>query len=295
MTISPATPDQVDAALDLVTAAQQDPRTACVYVGTEREGIRAELEDLSPPWTQTLHVAERDGVVVGAVAADWDEETGRSWIQGPWAVDDDAWSRFGRPLLDAAIGQVPAGIDDHEISADPVNAGMASLADELGWHRSSVNIAYEAKSDEGWPTTDDASQTTPRRATPEDTAAVSALHTDAFPGTYATGRQLVEDDERITLVLDGADGELLGYASAEVQADGAGYLDFIAIAPGARGRGLSKVLLAAIGRAVLAASGGHTVSLTVKEDNAPAIALYESFGFTRAAELVGYRSWPYQG
>lgn len=294
MSISPPTPDQLGTALDLISAAQQDPRTACAYVGTEREGVRAELEDLTPPWGETARVAVRDGEVIGVVAVDWDEETGRSWVQGPWVADGETWADIARPLLDAVLAQVPGGIDDHEISGDPVNAGLAALADDLGWHRSSVNIAYEATSDEGWPEPQPAPSPTPRRATPDDVEALAALHTEAFPGTYATGRQLVEDDERITLVLDGDAGELLGYASAEVQADGAGYLDFIAIAPQARGRGLSKMLLAAIGRAVLAAADG-TISLTVKDDNAPAIALYESFGFTRAAVLVGYRSRPYPG
>ena len=283
---------QLEVALDVVTAAQQDPATACAYVGDERAGIAAELEDLSPPWGSTARVAVVDGRVVGVVAVDWDEETARSWVQGPWAVDDAAWVASARALLDAALAQVPAPIDDHEISADPLHARMAALAEELGWHRSEVNIVYEAKSDEGWPAVADDQV---RRATADDTAALEALHTSAFPGTYATARQLVEDDERVTLVLDGVEGDLLGYASAEVQADGGGYLDFIAVAPAARGRGLSKVLLAAIGRAVLAAASDGTVSLTVKEDNAPAIALYESFGFTRAAELVGYRSRPYQG
>lgn len=290
MPISSPSPDQVETALDLITAAQADPRTACAYLGQERDGIRAELEDLTPPWSETVRVALRGEEVVGVVAVDWDEETGRSWVQGPWGVDDEAWREWARPLLDAAVAQVPARIDDHELSADPAHEGMAALADELGWRRSEVNIAYEARSDEGWPP----ASTDARRATAADVADLTALHDEAFPGTYATGRQLVEDEDRTTLVLDGPDGELLGYASAQVQADGGGYLDFLAIAPAARRQGLSKVLLASAGRAVLAASGDGTVSLTVKEDNAAAIALYESFGFTRDGALVGYRSRPYQ-
>ncbi|MGO0575618.1 N-acetyltransferase family protein [Ornithinimicrobium panacihumi] len=294
MPISSPRPADVPAALDLITAAQQAPAWACAYLGTEREGIRAELEDLTPPWTETLRVLVSGDQVVGAVAVDWDEETGRSWVQGPWTSDKTTWVEHGRALLEAAIAQTPEGVDDHEMSADPAHVGMAALAEGLGWHRSAVNIAYEAESDEGWPDAGSAGPQ-PRRATPDDTGALAALHTEAFPSTYATGRQLVEDDGRITLVLDGGAGELLGYASAEVQADGGGYLDFIAIAPGARGRGLSKVLLASVGRTILAASSDGKVSLTVKEDNAAAVALYESFGFTRAGALVGYRSRPYQG
>ncbi|MDO5739921.1 MAG: N-acetyltransferase [Ornithinimicrobium sp.] len=289
--------DQLAAARDLLTAAQQDPRTACAYLGTEPAGVEAELEGLSPSWTQTARVAVRGEDVVGVVVVDSDEETGRSWIHGPWTKDDEAWEQWARPLVDAAIEQTSERIDDHEISADPANTRISALADELGWHRSAVNIAYVARSDEGWPLPDGGSTSdVPRRATAADLPPIAELHTAAFPGTYATARQLVEDDERVTLVLADHTGfEILGYASAEVQADGAGYLDFIAITPPARGNGLSKMLLAAIGRMILTASDKGSLSLTVKEENAPAVALYESFGFTRDAVLVGYRSKPYQG
>ncbi|MEO7130204.1 MAG: N-acetyltransferase [Dermatophilaceae bacterium] len=297
MSILTPNSDQLAAALDLLTTAQQDSQTACAYLGTERAGVEAELEALSPMWTQTARVAMRGEDVVGVVVAESDEETGRSWIHGPWVKDEEAWEQWARPLIDAAIEQTSDGIDDHEISADPANIRMAGLADKLGWHRSTVNIAYVARSDEGWPLPEEGStRGVPRRATAADLPSIAELHTAAFPGTYATARQLVEDDERVTLVLANDSGPgILGYASAEVQADGAGYLDFIAITRSARGNGLSKVLLAAIGRMILTASDKGSLSLTVKEDNAPAVALYESFGFIRDAVLVGYRSKPYQG
>ncbi|GAB3120524.1 GNAT family N-acetyltransferase [Glaciibacter psychrotolerans] len=287
--------DQLAAARTLLTAAQQNPRTACASLGTDPAGIKAELEGMSPTWTHTARVAVRGEDVVGVVVVDSDEETGRSFIHGPWTTDEKAWKQWARPLIDAAIEQTSPGIDDHEISADPANTRIAALAHTLGWHRSAVNVAYVIRSDRAWPLPDGAATSgVPRHATSADLPAIAKLHTAAFPGSYATARQLVEDDERVTLVLAHDTGpEILGYASAEVQADGAGYLDFIAIAPQSRGNGLSKVLLAAIGRMILTASDTGSLSLTVKAENAPAIALYESFGFTRDGVLVGYRSAPY--
>lgn len=277
--------DEAEQALRLMVSQQSDPRTACAYLGTEAGGILAELEDLEVPWQETLQVGVRDGKVVAATLTDHDEEIGRSWIHGPWAADDEAWEEHADRLVDDAVAATPDGVDDHELCADPANVRLAELARRRGWRAGVVNLAYVTRSDEGWP---DASPDA-RAATPDDLGAITTLHDEAFPGTYATARRLLDDADRTTIVLE-RDGEVMGYASAEVQADGAGYLDFIALAPAARGQGLAKALLAQIGREILARSSTATLSLTVREDNRSAVALYESFGFVRDAELVGYRS-----
>lgn len=288
MDVSIADDEQTEAALALIVAQQADHATSCPYVGDERDGVLAELEDLSPPWRETLRVGLREGRVVACACVDVDaEDTHRSWVHGPWAEDDRAWETFAEPLLDAMIEQLPDGVTDHEICGTPANGRLVGLGESRGWHRSPVSIAYVAHDDTGWPDPDDRV----RRATREDLPTVARLHDAEFPGTYASAEALLADDKRVTLVLD--DG--LGYASAEVKPDGEGYLDFLAVVPEARGRGLSKVLLAAIGRAMIQAAPNANVNLTVKEDNAPAVALYESFGFVRAIELVAYRSKPYRG
>lgn len=283
--MSTVTQQQSREALDLIVAQQAEPRTACAYLGTRADGIRAELEDLDVPWQEGLHVGLREGKVVAAVLADHDEEVGRSWIHGPWALDDEAWAEHAGALLDAAIAALPAGVEDHEVCGAPANVRLAELAGSRGWTAGVVNIAYVARSDEGWP----AASPDARPATTDDLAAVEQIHDEAFPGTYATARRLLAEEDRTTIVLE-REGRVVGYASAELQADGEGYLDFIALEPAARGQGLAKALLAQIGREILGSSPAATVNLTVREDNPAAVAMYESFGFVRDAELVGYRS-----
>ncbi|WP_181009823.1 GNAT family N-acetyltransferase [Ornithinimicrobium sufpigmenti] len=275
----------VEQAFQLVLGQQGDPSTACAYLGTTADGLRAELDDLDVPWPESLRVGVEDDRVVAAVLVEHDEETGRSWVHGPWTADDAAWSRWADVLLDAALAQTPDGVDDHELCAAPANRRVAALAASRGWPAGDVNIVYVARSGDGWP----ASHEAVRSAIPEDLAELTRLHDDAFPGTYATARQLLTDPDRTTLVLD-RDEAVLGYASAEVQPDGAGYLDFVAIAATSRGRGLGRALVADIARQVLARPGVDAVRLTVEGSNTPAVALYESLGFVREAELVGYRS-----
>jgi ribosomal protein S18 acetylase RimI-like enzyme len=288
MSIVAPSADQVAAALDLIVAQQQDPTTLCVYVGTERAGVLAELEALTPPWTETLRVGIRDGEVVACACVDIDaDDTRRTWIHGPWARDSEAWEAYACPLVDAMVDRAPAGVTDHEICGNPANQRLAALGEARGWHRSAVSIAYVARSAEGWPEADPRV----RPATEADLAAVEALHTAEFPDTYASAASLLADPDRVTLVVDGG----LGYASAEVKPDGEGYLDFLAVAPEARGRGIAGRLLTSIGRQTLAASPAASVNLTVREDNTAAVALYERFGFVRDLELVAWRSHPWAG
>lgn len=290
--IRPLTPADEDAALTLIVAQQSDPTRACPYVGTDRDGILAELDALEVPWRDNALVAEQDGRLIGVTVTDYDDELGRSWIHGPW-VDGD-WLATARPLLEAAIEATPDEVTQHEISSDPAHLEMAELAAERGWRRSVVNLIYVlAEADaEDWPAPDQRV----RLPEPSDQAAVEPLHDREFPNTYAPmGRLLADaaDGTAIVRVIED-EGTVRGYAAGQVQGDGSGYLDFIAVDPEARGRGLGAGLLIAIGRAIIDASGKRDVNLTVQEHRSGAIALYERLGYRREGALVGYSSPPAQ-
>lgn len=286
----PVRASEVDALLDFITDRQADPATATCYIGTERESLRLELEELGDAWPgSALVVTGAGGRIVGATATDLDADLGRSWIHGPW-VAEDHWDALARPLLESAIARCPSGVTAHEISGDIANRRMAALAADLGWTASVPNHVFVAKLADAadWPADD------PRVRAPrdDDFAAIDPLHAEEFPDTYLTTRQMIDEGiagERITLVSE-AGGEVLGYAAGRVQPDGSGYLDFIAIKPEARGTGAGRGLLATVSRRILAAAPLHDVNLTVQDHRAPAIALYRALGFTLETTIVGYTS-----
>jgi ribosomal protein S18 acetylase RimI-like enzyme len=280
---------EVEHALDLITAEQRDPATGTCYIGTERDELRLELEDLDG-WPEHALVAVHDGRLLGATFAEVDRELGRSWIYGPW-VPGDAWDELALPLLEAAMAGCPAEVTGHEISADVANERMAALAAALGWTASVPNHVFrvEAGATSEWPGDDPRV----RPARQDDFEQIDPLHEAEFPNTYLSTRQMLADaasGELIVAVSEADDGRFLGYASGQVKPDGTGYLDFLAITPDARGTGAGLGLLTTISRRIIEASPQRDVNLTVQHHRAPAIALYRGLGFDLETTIVGYSS-----
>jgi [ribosomal protein S18]-alanine N-acetyltransferase len=98
-----------------------------------------------------------------------------------------------------------------------------------------------------------------------------------FWNELATGHQY--------LAATGPGDELLGYAGLAVAGDEA-WVQNIAVRRDRQGRGLGRVLLAAL----LRLAGDQPVLLEVAVDNAAAQHLYASFGF----EVIGLRKGYYQ-
>ena len=119
-----------------------------------------------------------------------------------------------------------------------------------------------------------------RRATATDQEFVADLHAIEFPATYATAQRLIHDPDLFTYVVE-REGAPIGYASGHVAEDGSGHLDFMAVAPDARGVGDGSVLLAATVAAIFGEAELDELRLAVEEHRKPAIRFYEKHGFTR--------------
>lgn len=93
------------------------------------------------------------------------------------------------------------------------------------------------------------------------------------------------DADDFLLLWDGA--ELIGYSWMKVEG-GEGEFYVVGVSPDRQGEGLGRRLVEA-GLARLAERGIRTAHLYVEGDNAPALALYRSFGFTDRSVDVQYR------
>ena len=120
----------------------------------------------------------------------------------------------------------------------------------------------------------------------EVTALEEALFDDAW-SAEAWWDELAQGDTR-TYVVALDHGDVVGYAGLAAMPDEA-YVQTIGVAPGHQRHGLGATLLTTLLDDAARRSIGR-VGLEVRVDNAPAIALYERFGFAR----VGVRKRYYQ-
>lgn len=97
------------------------------------------------------------------------------------------------------------------------------------------------------------------------------------------------DPQASFIVADDGDGNILGYAGLHAILD-EGYIDNVAVAPDARRHGVASALLDVFCR--FGAAHLAFLSLEVRASNAPAIALYEKFGFQEAGRRKHYYQNP---
>ena len=130
-----------------------------------------------------------------------------------------------------------------------------------------------------------------RRVTRDDVDAIAAIERASFadPWTRESFAQLAGRADVCFRVAE-IDGEVAGYLVAWFVAD-EGELANIAVAPGARGRGVGAALLDEL-LATAAAHGVEAVFLEVRESNAVARALYAARGFEEVGRRRGYYRRP---
>jgi ribosomal-protein-alanine N-acetyltransferase len=124
-------------------------------------------------------------------------------------------------------------------------------------------------------------------ATQRDARTLARLHGASFHRGWGEAEFEQMLGERNTLVHRLRRGRsVIGFAVSRMAADEAEILS-IALAPGHRGRGLSRDLfLTHLGH--LAGRGVRTIFLEVEENNQPARRLYERAGFTVAGRRERY-------
>jgi ribosomal protein S18 acetylase RimI-like enzyme len=276
------------AALDFIVSCQQDPATGTAFLGEDRDGVEAELEGLQQPWLQTLRAVTEDGRLLAAVAVEWDEEPSMAWLHGPWGAEQ-AVRDHGLDLVLAAVAQVPRSIRRFELCGHVANTGMERLAGRLGFTATETNLALvvDAAQAAGWPLPEPGPALAVRPAVPADRAELARLHEPEFGEAYATVDQLLSRHR--TVVAEVPHGRMLGYASGRIQDDGTAYVDFTAVDPVARRRGVGRHVVTALVRLLLAEGSPEQVHLTVRESRTTAQRLYLSLGMRQDAALRGYR------
>ncbi len=118
-------------------------------------------------------------------------------------------------------------------------------------------------------------------------AQVAALEKLCFSDPWSETSVASELDNPLSLwLIAEEEGTVLGYVGSQTVLDETDMMN-IAVRPECRRRGIAAAL---IGELVnqLRAHGSHVLRLEVRESNVPAIALYESMGFTQLGLRKNY-------
>lgn len=125
-----------------------------------------------------------------------------------------------------------------------------------------------------------------------DKEALERMHASAFPDTYYDTQTLIERSASPDhlLLMAKLDGASIGYAYVEKAPDEqSAHLEYIAIDPAYRGKGLGKRWLQSVLSETVRDDRIQQVTLTVNIDNEAANPLYEKVGFQKDKELWFYK------
>ncbi len=281
MDIRLATADDVPAMADLAAGLQGRPERYIAYLSFEAPSIATEIAEIED-WEAVSAVAMVGEEMVGWLVGELDLEIGRVWWLGPY-VSAPNWEVVADALLLHAEARLPAEINQQEMAVEAAFVDLSTWSERYGFHADPGSVAVALEGAVG------GSPVATRPVGPSDGETVGALHDRLFPDTHYTGRQIVEstDPRHIRLAAE-IDGAVVGYVALEHHADDSGYVDFLGVDEAHRGAGIGGGLVAA-GASLLRERGCGRIHLTVREDNAPARALYARLGFVEELHLLPLR------
>ena len=127
--------------------------------------------------------------------------------------------------------------------------------------------------------------------TAEHVPQIAALEKECFSHPWSEEMLLEElwNDSSVIITAEGEDGTVLGYAGLQTVLD-EGYINNVAVDPRFRRQGVAGQLVEAFLR--FGAAKLAFLTLEVRASNAPALTLYDKYGFTQAGRRRDYYDDP---
>lgn len=272
--------------VDFIAASQAQPETRCLHVDWTPEGILADVQDLNQPFTEAFRLACEGDTLVGVLGCDLDLNSGRGWLHGPFAREDD-WERIVSELFSDRLHRLPAEIGRLSNYLELSFARGLDFHARLGFVRKGISHIYRAERQ---------SVSRPPEVTvfeAGDADGLLQLHERAFPQTWISGADMIAKlDKSHPVLVARREGQLAGYIRLSQHVSlPEGTVDFVAVNPDFRGAGLGRALLLAGLDWIFNQRGLETAFLNVSDDNANARKLYESAGFNLFQSGVALDWW----
>jgi GNAT superfamily N-acetyltransferase len=287
-----ANPGDVDALAAYIARANAGPERECLHTpGSRVRVIREVLQregGLAQDSLLRFVLALSGGGIVGALGcpAVGEGKIGRLW--GPWVEASGGWKTTAPALLQALRAILPPGTARLDAFLNIANEhGLAFLRNHGFGIRPPTHI-YVAPAT---PALAGGSATFPELAARHEVG-FARLHGETFPAADSTpAAELLAGRDPEHIIFAAAEGlRLLGYVCASVNAaPREGFIDYLAVRPAARGRGVGEHLLRTALRWTFAERHLPQAALCVTEWREDARRLYERAGFRPSASGRGAR------
>ena len=256
---------------------QAKPESHMAMVGTDEGVIAGELQEFE---TQLFIERDEAGEILGLTGLDYDADLNRGFLYGPWSRSS-GWDERADLLIGRVLDALPPGTKDLEGAFDMRNRRVEAFSDRHGFvlvrDHFTMGFARDSRT---------------LRADPDirpmgdgDREAIMDLHGRCFEGTWPSPRQLLEQLEkgqnRVIFVLY-LDDDLAGYHYAAVDDEnGEAYVENIGVDERFRGRGIATRLLLHGLWWMYGFASVQNIELSVRQENEPAIRVYEKAGFRK--------------
>ena len=294
--IRAATPGDLPALAAFVARANAVSASQSLYCAASgAAGVRAVLrnvEDFPGGWERSFMVGvQPDGEVTAALGCQFDPDRTLGWLWGPWIRRAPGYSiSLASRMLDGLLARLPGTIRSLEAFLHAENADGLRFLRERGFSTGLLTHIYVLPR-AGWAVEN---ATVPDHAPlrPAHEVAFARLHADTFPTGASTPADALldgrDDEHAIFAATDGL--RLLGYVCVSVnRAPREGFIDYLAVKPTARGRGIGVGLLRTALRWTFEERRLPQAGLCVSEWRGGARRLYEHAGFTLSASGIGAR------
>ncbi len=259
------------------------------YCGEEKEEI---FDTLSHDFSdidieKSFVIAYEKDHIVGALGFDIDTERRSAEVWGPFVENGIDKLQIADDLWKALENAIPFRLDEYQFFINDKNTFVKQFIRHLDGietghhliltverdhllHRQDVDIvAYDSSFQKSF----------------------SELHHLAFPNTYYNSEQILSriSEDNLLLIIQG-NMELKGYVYVEASPlHGEGVIEYIAVSPDYRGKGLAKKLMKAALHHLFSYDAVEEIALSVESTNKAAIGLYTDAGFRVKHTLVAYK------
>ena len=256
----------------------QLPAQHCLHTwsGQSAAGLQQQLQGYLDDSELCYIMALRDGRLVGAMGAEYDEALGRGWLHGPHVTAEDwdpvAAALFTRLLvaLPTCIGQLGAFLNVENLRGRRFYVQRGFVEREHLSHEFWFAPDRRVISDEG--------DCPPIRK--EQEPSFQQLYATLFPKAYYSGERVLEMIGQSHQVLVAAEAEqVLGFAVVAVEESQSGEVQFLGVREDCQRQGYGWRLLLSAVDWLLDVAGVSRVTLNVGDELVHARGLYESVGF----------------